>query len=118
MSYNITGSKIVKASKDFYITKAKLEELRAQYGEDECLPESNFLDPGWERHQIVKGDKVYPKYLWWSGTGYAEDLLKKILPAFNGSVDLVLIWEGGDSISGLRLKDGKVTKHEVGYVLK
>jgi hypothetical protein len=115
MSYNITGTELVcKAS---YITMAKLEELRATYGEDESLPEVNFLDPDWVKHQIVKDGKVYPKHIWWSGYGGSEGLLKKLLPAFTGDFDMILIWEGGDSVTGLRVKNGKVTKHEVGYSL-
>lgn len=28
-------------------------------------------------------------------------------------VDLVICWEGGDSYTGLRVVDGKVTRHKV-----
>jgi hypothetical protein len=118
MSYNITGCDIAE-SKDFYITKADYEALQAEFAEDERLPECNILDEGWVKLSTkVKGDKIYPKNFWWGGNDYSLELLKeKVLPAFKGSADLVLIWEGGDSVSGLRYKGGKVTKHSVGYVL-
>jgi hypothetical protein len=116
MSYNIDSIQIVE-SKDFYISLEDYKALEEKYAEDEYLPEVNIFDPGWVKGQTVKNGRIYPKHIWWSGNSGSEDLLKKILPAFNGSADLVLTWEGGDSFSGLRLKKGKVTKHNVKHVL-
>lgn len=60
------------------------------------------------------------KRLAWNGegSGWSFDTLKdKIAPFLMGEADVVFTWEGGDSVSGLRFKDGKVIECDVGYVL-
>jgi len=48
------------------------------------------------------------------GSGHAYyDALPRFLAALEGSADLVFVWEGGDSISGVRVENGKVVEHEV-----
>ena len=37
----------------------------------------------------------------------------KVAPLILGTVEVIFTWESGDSHSGLRIVDGKVTKHEV-----
>lgn len=61
------------------------------------------------------GQSWVPKRIDWQGegSGHTFDMLLAALKFFRGSADLVLCWEGGDSFSGLRVKDGRVTQHEV-----
>lgn len=47
------------------------------------------------------------------GSGYGYDRLKECLKLTTGEADLILIWEGGDTVGGLRVKNGKVTEHKV-----
>jgi hypothetical protein len=53
-----------------------------------------------------------------AGSGSTYDTFKNFLSKTKGNADLVLIWEGGDSVEGLRVRDGVVTSHSVGYVLR
>lgn len=55
---------------------------------------------------------------WWYGigSGYMGNLA--IAASFTkGEAEVILVWEGGDSISAIRIKDGVVTEHEVDYAI-
>jgi hypothetical protein len=112
VSYNIDSIEIV-ASDGFLIGKGALRALRKELDDD--LPEINLFDQAEEDDS--PGEFWHPERgIWWSGegSGHAEAvLIESVLPKFTGSADLVLTWEGGDSHTGLRLKDGKVTRHSV-----
>ncbi len=123
MSYNIDSVEVID-SHGFCITLAKLEAIKP----DECdMPEGNVFDMVDEGHHVEKfkgpdGSGVQLICLsgfWWygEGSGRAEDTLIEVLSHFDGRADLLLTWEGGDCHSGLRLRDGKVTKHEVVFAL-
>jgi hypothetical protein len=50
----------------------------------------------------------------WCGEGANNtDDFHAALSYTQGLADLLIIWEGGDSISGLRVNDGEVTEHDV-----
>jgi hypothetical protein len=119
MSYNITSCQIA-ASKGFCITVAAYKALQAELADSEELPETNILDDGWLKYgATVKDGKIYPKSFWWSGNDYHQRLLQeKVLPAFHGTTDLVFVWEGGDSFTGLRYARGMSVKREVAFSLK
>lgn len=54
--------------------------------------------------------------LWWYGEGSGnrhEFLVKVVAPLIKGEVEAIFTWEGGDSVSGLAIKDGKVIECEV-----
>lgn len=113
MSYNIDSVTIVHAS-GFGIPSGRLAELVLRHGED--APESSILCLEWleEGGAVEEAGVVCPRCFWWHGEGSGgEDLLREVLAAFDGEADLVLIWEGGDSLSGLRLRDHVVARHEV-----
>jgi hypothetical protein len=116
MSYNIDSIEII-ASDGFRISRAKYDELKEAFEDSEKLPESSCFDDDWVTVCTKEvGDHIYPKHFWWQGefSGRThETLYDEVLPQFEGEADLVLIWEGGDGINGLRLRDGKVTEHEV-----
>lgn len=114
MSYNI-DSIVIVASDGFLIDRETLLALEKELGED-SLPEIELFDQA--RQSMRSGAQFWHPTgaLWWrgEGSGHAYDaFVDKVLPRFHGSADLVLTWEGGDHFEGLRLKDGKVTKHEV-----
>lgn len=114
MAYNIDTITILK-SDGFAIPRPRWEELVEKHSNE--VPESSVLDDDFpkrccEEHRGLLFVNSFPFH--GEGSGSAIDLLvETILPAFLGSADLLLIWEGGDSTSGLRLLNGKVTRHEV-----
>jgi len=69
---------------------------------------------------VFSNSKMFPKFMRWTGegSGYSWDtFISKVLPAFDGSCDLVVCFEGGDSYQGIRLRDHKVTIHKVLMIL-
>lgn len=55
---------------------------------------------------------------WWygMGSGYMGNLA--IAASYTrGEAEVILVWEGGDSISALKIKDGVVTEHDVAYAI-
>lgn len=62
----------------------------------------------------------------WGGVAsshhYSDGTLAQLAADLEGEADIIFTWEGGDSFSGVRIKDGKAVKHEVqmtlGKVLK
>lgn len=119
MSYNIDSVEIVHKH-GFCITRTRLTALDDEVG---ARPESSIFDllaDGPSRgFSSVRGpdgvELICPLQFWWSGegSGRCTDELEQTLAAFEGDADLVLTWEGGDSHTGLRLRNHKVTKHEV-----
>jgi hypothetical protein len=79
------------------------DELAAKHQRD--APTLSVFDNNWNVTQPF----------WWNGerSGSSFEALLEVLASFEGEIDLVLIWEGGDSIDGLRLRNHKVTRHRV-----
>ena len=48
-----------------------------------------------------------------SGSSWRKVFLGQILPASRGTFEGYVVWEGGDSITGLRVVDGVVTEPDV-----
>lgn len=113
MSYNIDSIDIV-TSDGFCIPRPKLEALRIALGEN--APDGCLFAADWpaDSCEDIRG-MLFVQRIDWSGegSGYTFDNFKAALASFLGSADLVLTWEGGDSHTGLRLVNGKVTEHEV-----
>lgn len=52
------------------------------------------------------------------GSGHTFNYFKgTVAPLIMGRIEAVFIWEGGDSISGLIIDDGKITECDVSYKL-
>lgn len=117
MSYNIDDVKIVKSS-GFSIPVEKLEEWQHKYEGSSEIPEGNFLEYADDCFDI-NGEVANVTKLWWygEGSGRTFELLVSFLSDFDGEADLVLTWEGGDSHSGLRLRNHIVTEHHVEMTL-
>lgn len=113
MSYNIDSIAIV-ASDGFRVSKAALRRVFSELDGD--VPEVNLFDQADEDTEDEDEFWVPTHGLWWYGEGSGgteRALVERVLPLFEGSADLVLTWEGGDSHSGLRLRNGVVAKHHV-----
>lgn len=52
-----------------------------------------------------------------SGECTLNHLLPEFLAMTEGEADILVVWEGGDSIGGLRVKNGAVEEMDVEYVL-
>ncbi len=114
MSYNITDVKTIKI--DACMVQSDL--LRLYRAHKTRLPEGNFLTEHKRNEAVtVDGESLIKlSNFWWcgEGSGYAYELLfETIAPQVRGLVEVVFVWEGGDSLGGLRIKNGKVTEHEV-----
>lgn len=82
---------------------------------DSALAEINFLQDMETEAQAAVDAKdpkrliALPNFNWcssWSGNGM-DHLKKKIIPKIKGTVEAIFIWEGGNSMDGLLIKDGK-----------
>lgn len=111
MSYNITSTNALVLNAwmwadDFHRLR---DELR------NGLPECSFLayDDCYER----EGNRVRLRKFWWSGERsakfYQESLVERIAPMINGRVEVVFVWESGDSHTGLIINHGVVTECDV-----
>jgi hypothetical protein len=120
MSYNIDSIEIV-CSANFRISLEKLALVRAAIDEDDIAEGNVFdmIDANNKEWSKINGAYVHLTNFWWygEGSGRSEDALYALLEEFEGDADLVLTWEGGDSFTGVRLRDGEVTHHEVRMAL-
>lgn len=113
MSYNIDHVEYLKGK--LMITRENLAAAREAVKEDK--PETNFLDDALEQFDVAGGpdDAVEIENPWWNGecSGVFSDNFEKALSFTKGTADLIVTWEGGDSVNGLRVEDGKVTQKKV-----
>lgn len=109
MSYNIDSHEVL-AGAGLTLTGAQIATFR----ELEELPE---IHPFYDLPEVLEPERAYeitPHWAaTWSGHSFEDLLLKVILPATKGEADILYTWEGGDSFSGIRVRDGVVTEHEV-----
>jgi hypothetical protein len=66
-------------------------------------------------------DKLTLTSFCWSGdwSGHCIDTLEeKVAPLIHGEVQAIFCWEGGNSYSGLAIKDGKVAKCDVVRIMQ
>lgn len=64
---------------------------------------------------------INPEKFWWSGecsgSAWTDFFIPRVAPKIMGTLEAVVTWEDGDSHTGLRIVDGKVTEPEVIMVL-
>lgn len=90
-----------------------LKKLQKKY-EDE-LPEGCFLND-LDAEDADKDGYVRLRSFDWYGqfSGTSHDMLvKKIAPKIKGDVEAIFTWEGGEFLTGLLIKDGKVAECEI-----
>lgn len=124
MSYNIDSVRILNGG--LRITAANLMALRLVLAGQ--LPDSNFLDVQKNvaiQRMMEKDDTlidIAPSgFLHWcgDGSGHAFDVFcDEVVPKLLGEADLLVIWEGGDSVEGYRVKSGECRQCDVDYTLK
>lgn len=115
VSYNIDSVLIVAGA--VRIRNADLARLK---DETDKHPEACFLeDLEVSEYDEPDCELEVPSLQWTGdGSGWSFDYFKEtVVPCLRGQVDLVLIWEGGDSVTGIRIQDGKAIDCDVGYVL-
>lgn len=142
MSYNITRMKVSKVSLrlpldfDFMMWIAGLPE-RDEKGyenigrrwclEDPTTISSNLADRTWKLSLFGEDDKVIKGIIedealvacaledWeGDGSGYLhDDVLLPLFKEFKGTLEAIVVWEGGDSIKRLSIYDGVVEETEV-----
>lgn len=110
MSYNIDHIKVLKCKAWMSSADAKACMRLAD------LPECSFLEE--MKRTDSKGRRfIDPKKFWWtgesSGNTWEPTFLAVIAQKIHGELEAIIFWEGGDTVSGLRIVDGVVTEHEV-----
>lgn len=109
MSYNIDQVDYNGPGK-LTILKSVAGKLCQKYKDH--LPEDNFL-----YDLDVAGDEetlIIERPAWQGeGSGYFYDTLLEILKHTTGHAKLVFTWEGGDRMTALEVKDGKVKERKV-----
>jgi hypothetical protein len=111
MGCNITHCETLKCSA--WISADDVEEILKH--EEGWLPEMSFMD-GVKPFKVAKKGKYTIKEFRWCGTcsgRFWEFLLNEIGPRIHGTIEAILTWDGGNSVSGLRIKNGKVTEPDV-----
>lgn len=111
MGYRVTHSEYLTGS--LRISLARVQMLREKYlGE---LPEVCFL----KDQEAFKSDGHTIKYFWWYGECSGDmDILLDCLRYTFGTADLLLVWEGGDSITGIRVEEGDAKEMKARIVLE
>lgn len=117
MSYNIDNCETL-LNDNFRIKGSQLKKAIEELTHDG--PERSFLsdlpDPSSKNSGWKANTWYFIDTLEWSGEGSGhiyDSLLKIVLPKTMGSVEVIFTWEGGNSINGLRVKNGIVEECEV-----
>lgn len=122
MSYNIDTVKCLQINA---CMKASDIAMLLEEHED-MLPEGCFLhdlENAARKHlrsSELQSDLVPLKNLQWYGEGSGSTwgfFRSTVVPLIRGSAQLLLTWEGGDSITGFAIKDGAGAECEVRHVL-
>jgi hypothetical protein len=142
MSYNITAWKIRHIHLELPLTFNFQEWLREQpdftergyenVGKRWCLEDRdslvrcsladgtwNLCASGHDLSGIIQGDTLLmsdPKALDWTGDGSGHlysDILIPLFKAFQGDLNALVVWEGGDSIRQLAIASGIVSDKEI-----
>lgn len=104
---------------DFEILVPKKSKSKPQIIPSDEFPSIITYEPDTVNPRGNAGPPYWSKLRWrGEGSGSYYDTFKDILSQMDGEAELVLIWEGGDSIGGLRIRNGEVTEHEVLFSLK
>jgi hypothetical protein len=82
--------------------------------EEEALAECNFLEEMIEEAEAADGEKKLKITSFdWYGEGSGRNhgvLINEIAPKIMGEVEAIFSWEGGYSVTGLLIKDGRVAE--------
>ena len=112
MSYNIDTVNIISTTG--WIRHADVIDLLARF--DDELPEGCFLRDLCDEDDADEDGRHTIDAMDWSGSGSGrrfKDVFPEVAKAIMGRVEAILVWEGGDSITGLRIVDGVMTEPAV-----
>ena len=112
MSYNIDSAEIVRGelriSRENYLAwRVREDELPESHPFH--LEESDLVEHLDEDRRFVFDD------FWWGGvssSAFYYQTLPLIAADLEGDADVLFTWEGGDSHTIVRFKDGKAVEHE------
>ena len=122
MSYNISTCKIKKLENLIIPIKALYECTTVNKAESPVITniETNEVKISCGCGQLIKGTisdgnlNVTSLDLSGEGSGtMMEDLFIPVLKKSTGKFEALLIWEGGDSVTKITVKDGEVTEEGV-----
>ena len=116
MSYNI-DSVTVLSSNGFRVHRTKARRATTRAEKHDWTPEVapfEELEFGEDGYASLERFWFYGEC---SGTAWEEGVFEIYASATEGEADLLVTWEGGDSFSGVRIRDGKVTQHKVATTL-
>lgn len=114
MSYNIDHV-------DCLVLDARMlgKDWKRLSAETDKYPEISFFED--QDPDLLEDNIEYPLDTFsWSGegSGWAYDWLKdEVAPCIHGRIEAIMIWEGGDSVSGFKIVDGVFVEHKVIYYL-
>lgn len=113
MSYNITRT--ITISSTLRLPREHWEKAEAIEAPDdsfvERLCESSFVDS----YAPIKDFAFRGEF---SGTAYNNGALASLVALLQGDAEVIFVWESGDYVSSIRIKDGVMTECDVGYVLR
>lgn len=111
MSYNITHCETLKCNA--WISAKNMEEILEH--EYDWFPERSFITDA-KPFKIAKAGKFVIKKFDFSGECSGtlfSYFLENVAPKIKGELEVILTWEGGESITGLRIKNGTITQPKV-----
>lgn len=115
MSYNVDSAEIVRGE-----LRMRVEDYLAWRSRGEELPE---IDPFHLEESVLvehldEDRRFVFEDFWWGGIR-SNDLYYQTLPLIaadlEGDADVLFTWEGGDSHTMVRFRDGKAVEHEVTF---
>ncbi len=121
MSYNITSINILSID-----ARISVDDIRWLYGMLGGWPEANFVSDTHRKLQrgaitaSASGEVALETFEWHGeGSGNAfHDHMADVASSIRGHVEAVVIWEGGDRITGLRIRDRVMTQPAVRMALE
>jgi hypothetical protein len=117
MSYNIDKVRYLKGSLRITWDAVSKFSLRLEK-QGIHLPESNFIDAAFQECEVDGEIEIDVPRWCGEGSGRSYDLFKEALSLTTGVANLLIIWEGGDSITGLRVVNGTVEVKNVVQTLE
>ena len=107
MSYNVSNIDIVEGTLYTTIAHVRLFE-RLMKAEGESLPGS------WEWAGLILPNGEIKRLPWHGeGSGHGWEHFRTFLGMTAGTASILIIWEGGDDVTGLVVEDGEVFDGEV-----
>jgi len=125
MSYNIDSVTLISSARPLTMTREAVEKWRSR--QDGDVPETfeNTMSAAWAiavlaDRPIDEAVDITKTFTWsgeWSGPTYNDGTLAEFAADTAGDASYLLTWEGGDSLTGLRIVDGKAYVHKLVTVL-